>query len=790
MRQVVKQPTGKVLSAAEPNSLTVRGRRALWRIFVEPRAAWREWRIRRVARPNVDPVKPWLRRRSGWVAPIAVLGGLLSVGWFAVGVAAMITRWRAPVDYCDRAGTCGIVSGFLAPFLALGLGTAVFLLWPVWRARRKILRKARSRPRDLVPTAGPIIGDIVGRDELCGVIMQALRDRATRHPYLLVGGVGTGKTAVLVQLTKLLAEHRALAIPVRLRDVESQLDFSDLAWQKFCTEIDAGRLASGQADKIWRQLRRDDVIVVIADGLEEAFPKGNDKERERDNLIRNAISQADEQRLPLVIASRPHYPLEATAAAIIDLESLSEEAALEYVQRDGHVQDEHRLDWIVETASVADAPLYLQMTRQLQRKGLIEHLTVGRDRTNLDTRAGDCSALRRRLFDTWKRALAEGYLRPELPLPPADRALAIDVISALACIGLLKDTIEIRFEDLIGEIDGGDKGAPRAAAAPVRPQYPEIWEKIAPKLGLPDDGNVYYRLSRVSLAATRAQQLGIVDAYGDRVRFPHSMLESYLGSLFLDPFLAGGPVRPNLEMALDEPGPGRELLIALVLWSRGTDTPLSDLVAKLREMADNHEDAKAFDIYAAALEIDSMQESPAHDHIAEGLKVRWTQIHMADRRTLEEAKLGVVQRFGAAVREVAKARAMSAEATKDRRQIAECGYAQLFEIGYLEESYPVRLAIAQEIGAGGHTAFAALRGNGTGDFGRPLAVYQREMKAAAGKTSGLKTRPQVWREFVARAWLAPMLVGSTEGLDQRAKVADCLQAWLECPQLACPATGR
>ena len=38
------------------------------------------------------------------------------------------------------------------------------------------------------------------------------------------------------------------------------------------------------------------------------------------------------------------------------------------------VQDARRLDWIVETASVADAPLYLQITRQLYRKGLLEHL--------------------------------------------------------------------------------------------------------------------------------------------------------------------------------------------------------------------------------------------------------------------------------------------------------------------------------------------------------------------------------------------------------------------------------
>ena len=86
------------------------------------------------------------------------------------------------------------------------LGTAVFLMWRAWRIKRPIVRKARDDPRGLVPTAGTIAGRIVGRTELCLVIMRALRDRDYRRPYLLVGGVGAGKTAVLVQLTKMLAE--------------------------------------------------------------------------------------------------------------------------------------------------------------------------------------------------------------------------------------------------------------------------------------------------------------------------------------------------------------------------------------------------------------------------------------------------------------------------------------------------------------------------------------------------------------------------------------------------------
>ena len=84
------------------------------------------------------------------------------------------------------------------------------------------------KPRAVVQTAGRIIGEVVGRDELCHVMIHDLRDRDTRRPHVVVGGVGTGKTALLVQLTKLLAERGAVPVPVRLRDAQDQLDFREL----------------------------------------------------------------------------------------------------------------------------------------------------------------------------------------------------------------------------------------------------------------------------------------------------------------------------------------------------------------------------------------------------------------------------------------------------------------------------------------------------------------------------------------------------------------------------------
>ena len=865
-----------------------------------------------------------MRRRSWFIIPAACVGGLIAISWglWSLYVIAVVHHKTFIENYCTKVSTCDTATGFAEPVLTVALATAVFLMWREWRLKKPIVRKAREDPRELVPNAGTIAGMIVGRTELCLVIMRAIRNRDYRRPYLLVGGVGVGKTAVLVQLTKMLAEYRAVPVPVRLRDVETELNFGEVAREQFCKIVDSGTLPEGQSARVWRQLRRDDKIVVLADGLEETFPEGNENEKDRDNLIRRAIQQAEEQKLPLIITSRPHHPLEATAAAIMELEPLSEEAALDYVERNIPVQDARRLDWIIETASVADAPLYLQITRQLYKKGLLEYLTTNKDRKPLDTRQVDRSALRWRLLDTWGTALADGHLRPEIPLSSEDRNHTINIISALACVGLLKDTLEVRFDDLIGKISNDECETAGARAEPAQDQassvYQAIWDRVrrenwedlySSEIENKKPASPQRYLWLVSLAATRADQLGIVEAYGNRVRFPHSILQAYLGCRFLNALLQHPGEHQALSKVLEEPGPGRELLIALCLYSRarpcqrasktnghpkqtgaaesalpvspatvtaevmlpvaaGAPPPVvakaampaiepasatpamieatsptaetapvasaataaavpaevvpatparnalptsgcetcrsaAALTETLRKAAEEHTDAKAFDIYAAALEIDSIQAAPLQLAIAESLTRRWQKILTGDRRTLEEAKLGLVLRFGEALREVA------------RREHALPAYSEFFRIGYLEESYPVRLAIAQEIGSGGDKAFTALCCN----LPDPLKTYNERLnkplddppsgseyqaaRAALKTTGGEQADPdgaedttqedktrirsteednraqrEIWREFVLRAWIAPLLVGSVS--DARHDEAQRhLEAWLK-----------
>ena len=62
----------------------------------------------------------------------------------------------------QRALSCSVLASFLVPLFTLALVSALFLLGRLWYLRRRYLRIARSRPQDVVPTAGSIIGDVVG----------------------------------------------------------------------------------------------------------------------------------------------------------------------------------------------------------------------------------------------------------------------------------------------------------------------------------------------------------------------------------------------------------------------------------------------------------------------------------------------------------------------------------------------------------------------------------------------------------------------------------------------------
>ncbi len=723
---------------------------------------------------------------------LVYVGGLLLVGALAWAVDAVLTHRSFALDNrCQqRALSCGILASFLVPVLTIALVSAFFLLGRLWYLRRRYLRRARTKPQDVVPTAGNIIGDVVGRDELCRVMIADVRDTHTRRPHVIVGGIGTGKTALLVRLAKLLAHQRAVPVAVRLRDARETLNFRELARERFIADLESSILSDDEGEKVWRQLLKEGRIVVLADGLEEALidDKAN---AERDNLIRLAIRQAGKEKLPLIIASRPHDPLRGTEAAIVELEPLSEEAALDYIQLRDSIEDEHRLDWIVETADVTEAPLYLQIAHQLHRAGLLMYLSASRDDRQLDTRSIDRSELRVRLLTIWEDALIKGHFPPGVALKRDDRLAAIEHLSVLACIGLRQDKLEVNLE----EFEALRKRDKDGRLLPIIEQPPIIQE-------------AHKRLAAarhpsfdVRLAATWGTQLELVEARENAVRFPHSILQAYLGSWLIGCAMADAEFR---EEALKNAG--RELLIALVMYSRAklgkagprglaradidsssSSTPADpiDLRTLLRDTACKRTDAKALNLYATVLEIDSVHPDCEHQAIAGEIAKQWQKLAERDPRTLEHAKLNLVRRFGEAARTITERRRTNGP--------AQPAYRQLFEIGCGEPSYAVRLTVAQEIGAGGDDALAELRANlgpparqgqalnqGNGAAHAADAQQNRSETSPAnkGQEQAEEKDEETQRQNIMRAWLAPLLVGSASG-DSRAIAGGWLEEWLD-----------
>ncbi|MHB9858930.1 ATP-binding protein [Streptomyces sp. YIM S03343] len=841
--KVIRHPEGKGRPQNAP-WYTLYPRRWWSRISGATGKRWRTFRTRREAHRSIVPNRSWRRwnlSQGRVLRAFAFLGAVLL--FFMVGMAIYDSVNGAPhrssVHKMRKTEWFRTGSDIVEPILMGALILAFFLLFWYHKTKKPLVAKACTRPHDLVPTAGTLVNRIVGRHELSQVIVQTLRDWNTRKPYLLVGGVGVGKTAVLVELTRMLAEQSAVPVPINLRDMkgDGELDFEEMARRRFMEEANQGLLAGGAIDKTWRQLRLDDKAVVIADGLEEALLDERYQE-DRDNIIRRAIDRADRQKLPLVIASRPHTPLEGTRAVIANLEPLNEEAALEYLRGESGELDERRIDWVVETAEVTDSPIYLRIARLLQRCGLLEHLTLREEGARLDTRSNDCSTLRLWLLNTYRQAIEDGRIYDKLVMDRGERRETTWVLSALACLGLLQDSLEVTFEDFVSahvedlrhhrHSQGNQEESPgsahqygtRLSVSPT--QRDAIWGVLSRKIGgsAPWLNTLDYPnecRTELARAIANGQLLGLVYGSENRVRFPHSILQAYLGYRLLRE-LGDDEIAAVVEPALHSPGPSRELLIALVLLSRhragsarsghGTSLRLSEL---LSNAAANRYDAKYFDLYAAALEIDCVDPAPIQDKLAQQLEEQWADLDIrGDQRTTEEAKLGLVRRFGAALRERER------RSRRDRPLLGKepaqpsLPYMRLFRIGTCESSHPVRIAIAHQIAAGGDAAFQDLRTEfpvgadpisqylgKTGAAKRkfdhdctawlneqesnpvadPEAVEKRQRQHDRIVDEYEQSRTAWWRHFALRAWLVPMFVGSVSE-KYRDEAKERLNLWM------------
>ncbi|HEV2373872.1 MAG TPA: hypothetical protein VGS19_17075 [Streptosporangiaceae bacterium] len=706
-------------------------------------------RLRRRRGPGSG--QAWRGRRQLHVAPVAI--GVASV---LILVAAI---WVLSVSFYGipwglRIAVSDVLAATLALVLSLTVGYTVFQ----WQRSRVRLHGNRARDR-VYRTVGGVASGVAGRDELCQVIIDDLRNRDTRRPHVIVADAGAGKTALLAHLGQLLAGQGAVGVWVRLRDAQHRLDFRELAHQQFILDEHVEPLSEVDGETAWQQLSRSDRIVVLADGLEgvlagEPVPARKPTTGERAANIRLALRQAGEQRLPLVVTSRPDSSLVGAKATVMRLEPLGEETALRWL-RNGHASEvDRRLPWLVTTADVAESPLYLEVARQLQAAGLIAEVQADHGGGRSVERDADRMGLRVLLLDTWLGALLAGHVAPGVPLSRVDRAAVVDQLSVLACTALERGTREVTFDDF--EAIRGRKSAPVFLTGA---------DKSLDRAG---------RRFDVGEAALWGTELGLVAAQPGGLRFPDSTIHAYLASRLIETAMADKPYR-NSALAV----PGRDLLTALVMSSRrstqrptlGKNRPrrpavhggTSVLAGPLRERAATAVGAMALDLYAAALQIDCADRSPAHCEIAAETADRWADLTGNDQQNLDLAKLHLVRRLGEAARTVA---------TTQRAGPGKPACWELYSIAAAEPTHLIRMEIAQQIAACGDAAFTALQ-----DFlgpptdlwspdGTPRTLPSPPQELGQATLTRARQREdedlygRAWRETVVRAWLVPLLTGS------------------------------
>ena len=492
-------------------------------------------------------------RPQVWAA--LILTGVLAA--IILGAAIdFLFGWTPPIHpraECHRHEFgCGVLGATLVTVLAAAVAFTWLILVRVFRiVNSGYARAARKRPSEFVPTAADI-GQVVGRDDLCRVIEKELRAEDIRRPQVIVGGVGAGKTAVLVRLTRWLVERGAVPVAVRLRDLSVDEGLLDLAGRRFKNANEHRFKSNDEADRIWRRLCANGVVVVLADGLEEAL-SGTDA---RETSIRQALDDARRRKLPLVVTSRPDEALVTLDAALIELGPVDEQKALDYVResrRPGDVTavDDRSLRLLMAAAKVAEMPLYLQLTHDLYERNLL----AASDLTDLDD--DHRLDIRLRLLENWQRRVEEGGLAREPSITTEQRQFAIQKLADVAAIALVRDTLELKFK-VLAATDSDSSAASDDSEARAE-NSTEVPEPRSTARGI-------HRLVQVDplsarVASNIGARLGIVETLRAGVRFRHSIMEAYLGSLWIRKH---GLERDDYLDAGLKNG-GREFLMALTM---------------------------------------------------------------------------------------------------------------------------------------------------------------------------------------------------------------------------------
>ena len=227
-------------------------------------------------------------------------------------------------------------------------------------------------------------------------------------------------------------------------------------------------------------------------------------------------------------------------------------------------------------------------------------------------------------------------------------------------------------------------------------------------------------------------------------------MQAYLGSRRVGELLHGTDF---LSTALEKPG--RELLMALVMYCFKTGPKAEhDLFrTALLERAKGRSDDKALDMFATAVEIGSMAASDGNGSTDWPIDDLW---HESRDRATDQAKL----------RAVARLSDLGQPEDDDGR--ASQAYRALWKLCTEESSYPVRLAAAQGLGAGGSPVLGMLSETFDATLAEAVDIQQR----------GVEPDVELQRRLAVQGWILPLLAGSVEPQDAE-RAMRLVRAWTD-----------
>jgi hypothetical protein len=325
---------------------------------------------------------PWPRRAQLLGLQALVPIGIAGVTWVAV------TFLHPASTTCSRACSLGINLASSAVVAALGL--LAFALRTRAYVLRRYLQTARTAPEQLVwPLGrGPGLHEIARRRDLCRDLVHELRIDGRNVPAV-TGDAGSGKTTLMASLAAELAGRGAVPVYVPLRNQRYPFELRKLARDCFLRQVE-GRLTSEAAgDRLWRYIWRWRLVVILADGLDEAV--GNTDVLDATELAAGVIDAEGRRPGRVVVSSRPGAI--GLGYTVFALEPLDQEESVKLIearakalggpgrrgssgtgavatkQAKAAVELTPNAGQIAESLDVAAAPFYLRIVSRLLDMG-------------------------------------------------------------------------------------------------------------------------------------------------------------------------------------------------------------------------------------------------------------------------------------------------------------------------------------------------------------------------------------------------------------------------------------